>query len=92
MAMMETKKSGAEAPDDILTAIADSDMWVVFTAKIKAEGAMLSLRQSSKEATINMIAMLLEQEDIYEAVTLKMSQLKEEDKKSGKKTTNTNIN
>ena len=85
-------KNGDEAPEDIIMAIAEAEMWVVFTAQAYDKGIKISLRQSSKQATVNMIAVLLEQEDIYKDVTAKMAEVKEEKMKEGKDSPNLNVN
>lgn len=79
-------------PDEILRAIADSDMWVVFTVKKVDNGATLSVRQSSKEAMVNAICLLLEEKDIYERVQAKIAEAILMDKKKGKKTIDPNVN
>jgi len=85
-------KSADEAPEDILMAIAEAEMWVVFTAQANDKGIKVGLRQSSNKATVNMIALLLEQEDIYKDVTIKMAEIREEKMKEGKNPPNLNVN
>jgi hypothetical protein len=90
-----TKMNTKNSPDELLEAIRGADVWLLVTAsadKDKGNGAVISVRESYATGAINVIAMLLEQKEIYDAVQAKMAQVKMMDQKKGKQSPNLNVN
>lgn len=77
--------------EDITGAIDNADLWVLITVTATKEGASVSVRESVGDATIDTIAMLLEQPEIYKLVQKKIAQVRMKEDKD-KPSTNTNIN
>jgi hypothetical protein len=81
-------------PEELLEAMREADVWVLVTAAKDKDGngAAISIRESYETGAINVIAMLLEQKEIYDAVQAKIAQVKMMDQKKGKKSPNLNVN
>lgn len=86
------KHSTKNTTDELLDALMGADVWLLVTATKDKDGATIAVRESYKTGAINMIAMLLEQEEIYDAVQAKMAQVKMLDQKKGKKSPDLNVN
>jgi hypothetical protein len=93
MAKMIRKKAEND-PEELKQAIIKADVWVLITATkdSKGTGAEISIRESYHTGAINVIAMLLEHEEIYEAVQAKIAQVKMMEKKRGDNSQNLNVN
>lgn len=88
------KQKWNDTPESLKQAIANADAWVLITAAINKNnnGAEIAVRESYHTGTINMIAMLLEQPEIYDAVQAKIAQVKMMDKKNNNNSPNLNVN
>lgn len=80
-----------EDDDDIMKAIDESSLWMLVTVTATEAGAEVSVRESAATVAIDTIAMLLEQEEIYEAVQKKIAEIKLKQGKN-KPPTNPNVN
>lgn len=90
-----TKKTSKNTPNELLDAISEADVWLLVTAtadKSNGGGATIAVRESYETGAINMIAMLLEQKEIFNAVQAKIAQVKMVDKKKGKQSPDLNVN
>jgi len=89
-----TKKNSNNTPEELLNAIKKSDVWLLITINEDEDGngAEVAIRESYKTCTINMIAMLLEQKEIYDAVQAKMAMVKMLDKKKRNNPPDLNVN
>ena len=81
-----------ETKADVADALNNADAWVLYTVTANPNGAIIAVRESGKNALITMIAVLLEQEEIYKAVTLKIAEIKEKDEKDNINPQNLNVN
>ena len=86
------KENRPETKTDIVNALDNADVWVLYTVTSKPKGGLIAVRESGKNALVTMIAVLLEQEEIYKAVTLKIAEIKENDKKNNINPPNLNVN
>ena len=90
------KHNTRNSPDELFRAMEDADVWMLVTVKAdktaKEGGAAISVRESYSTGSIDMIAMLLEQKEIFNAVQAKIAQVKMMDGKKGKKSPNLNVN
>lgn len=79
------KQKGSNDPEDLKQAIIKADVWLLVTATKdkKGQGAEIAVRESYTHGAINMIAMLLQQKEIYDAVQAKIAQVKLMDKEKG---------
>jgi hypothetical protein len=90
-----TKKNTKNTPDELLDAINNADVWLLVTAtadKNNGGGATIAVRESYATGAINMIAMLLEQKEIFDAVQAKITQVKMMDKKKGNNSPDLTVN
>lgn len=88
------KQKGSNDPEDLKQAIIKADVWVLITATKdkKGMGAEIAVRESYHHGAINVIAMLLEQKEIFDAVQAKIAQVRMMDKKKGYDEPNLNVN
>jgi len=88
------KKSENKEPGKLEDAIDNAQAWflVTVTEEPGNKGAVVAVRESGNKVAIDMIAMLLEQKEIYDGVKASMARVKLEDKKKGKNSPDLNVN
>lgn len=91
MAKLE-KVAGKVTHDDVMNSIANATVWMVVTLTENKEGGRVEVRESHPNVTIDTIAMLLDQKEIFDAVQKKIARVKMKGGKEAKKSTNTDIN
>ena len=91
MAKLE-KVAGKVTHDDVMNSIASATVWMVVTLTENKDGGLVEVRESHPNVTIDTIAMLLDQKEIFDAVQKKIAQVKMKGGKEAKKSTNTDIN
>lgn len=88
------KQQENKEPGKIEDVINNSQAWflVTVTEDVAKGGAVVAVRESGNKVAIDMIAMLLEQKEIYDGVKASMARVKLEDKKKGNNSPDLNVN